>query len=140
RLSQPRGVALGPDGTLYFSDYGNGALRKISPSGQINNVVGPKAAGAPLGDEGPASSARVLAGHLSIDGRTGELYLADVGANAIRRIDRQGIIHTVVANAGLAADDLSGIAVAGNGDVYLAATEHNRAGVIVQVDPPPHRL
>ncbi len=40
RLQDPNGIALGPDGAIYVSDAGNGAIRKISADGRIDTLVG----------------------------------------------------------------------------------------------------
>ncbi len=40
QIDQPRGLALGPDGTLYFSDRNNGRVRMVSPEGRIQTLAG----------------------------------------------------------------------------------------------------
>ncbi len=40
RLSDPRGIALAPDGRLYIADAGNRCVRRIEPDGRITTVVG----------------------------------------------------------------------------------------------------
>ncbi len=39
-LNGPLGVAVAPDGTIYFGDAGNFRIRKVSPSGTISTVAG----------------------------------------------------------------------------------------------------
>ncbi len=40
RLQDPNGISIGPDGAIYVSDGGNGAIRKISADGRIDTLVG----------------------------------------------------------------------------------------------------
>src|SRR5207342_3372457 len=53
----PRGLALGPDGSLYVADSLNHRIRKITPDGIINTIAGTGVAGF-AGDGGPATSAQ----------------------------------------------------------------------------------
>jgi RHS repeat-associated protein len=39
-LSGPRGLAIGPDGSLYVVDQGNNRVRRITPDGLIQTVIG----------------------------------------------------------------------------------------------------
>ncbi|MGC4068861.1 MAG: RHS repeat-associated core domain-containing protein [Polyangiaceae bacterium] len=39
-LSSPRGLALGPDGSLYVVDQGNNRIRRVTPDGLIQTVIG----------------------------------------------------------------------------------------------------
>ena len=40
QLSDPRGLALGPDGSLYIADQKNNRIRRVTPDGFIQTVVG----------------------------------------------------------------------------------------------------
>ena len=40
RLSSPRGVAVGPDGSVYISDAGNDRIRQVTTNGVITSVAG----------------------------------------------------------------------------------------------------
>lgn len=39
-LKNPSGVTVGPDGSVYIADYGNGRVRRVSPDGIISTVAG----------------------------------------------------------------------------------------------------
>ncbi|MDB5097906.1 MAG: SMP-30/Gluconolaconase/LRE domain protein [Cyanobacteria bacterium RYN_339] len=54
QLNGPRGLAVGPDGTLFFADAGNHLIRKLTRDGQVKTVAGSGAAG---NADGPANAA-----------------------------------------------------------------------------------
>jgi sugar lactone lactonase YvrE len=88
-LNGPAGVALDVYGNLYIADNGNNAIRIVYANGIIGTAAGTlnsvETAGTGFsGDLGPATAAQVYqpAG-ITVDG-FGNLYIADVGNNAIR--------------------------------------------------------
>ena len=103
-LSGPRGVALGPDGSLYIADQLNGRIRRVGPDGIITTVAG---TGSSLssGDGGPATEAGVFGAADVAVGADGSLYIAETFGHRIRRVGPDGIITTV---AGTGAEDFSG--------------------------------
>jgi hypothetical protein len=119
-LGYPRGIAIGPDGSLYL-DEGRQAnpfvnatriVRRIGPDGIITTFAGSGIWGS-KGDGGPATQAQFsLSLNLAV-GPDGSVYIADVGNGRIRRVGTDGIIDTVlVVGAG-------GIAVGGDGSLYF---------------------
>ena len=92
-LNAPLGIVTDAADNVYFIDGGNFRIRKISPSGIIRNFAGTGANGHG-GDNGPATAATIgIAMDIDFDA-SGNLYVADVGNQYIRRIDNAGIITT----------------------------------------------
>jgi RHS repeat-associated protein len=100
-VGQCDGLAVGPDGSVYFSDLEisgqseSSRVRRILPNGILTTVAG----GAPTGyggDGGPALGAQLSN---SINGIAlapdGSIYIADSGNIVIRRVDPAGTISTV---------------------------------------------
>lgn len=106
RLSNPQGIAVGPDGTLFIADAGNFRIRRVSPNGTIMTAAGDGTL-AQTGDGGPASGAQVgiLAGMATSE--DGSLYFVDYRLDGgvrgrpslIRRIDANGILTTIAGGA-----------------------------------------
>jgi sugar lactone lactonase YvrE len=98
RLNCPSGLAYDANGNLFVADSINNRVRMIDPEGIITTVAG---AGPPgldrggyVGDGGPATEARLeFPVGLAIDG-TSNLYIADHGNDAIRKVDPAGTITT----------------------------------------------
>jgi YVTN family beta-propeller protein len=148
QLSYPTGVATAADGSLYIVDTSNHCLRRVGPDGTITTVAGNGALGY-SGDGGPAAAAQLNYPTSVALAADGNLYLADAGNNAIRRIGSDGTITTVAGNGtygysgdgGLAtAAQLSyptGVALATDGSLYIADNGRirlvNAAGIITTV-------
>jgi sugar lactone lactonase YvrE len=106
----PSAVAVGSGGDLYVADTGNNTIRRVTPQGVVTTLAGNAGAGGSLDGTGTAAYFRQPAG-IAIDG-SGNLYVADTGNNAIRKVTQGGVVTTLVGTAGTAttADDEVGAA------------------------------
>jgi YD repeat-containing protein len=133
QLGLPRGLAVGPDGSLYIADAANQRVRRIDGQGIITTIAGNGGYGS-VGDGGPATDAS-LSGPSDVDvAPDGTVYIADTNANRIRRVSTNGIISTFAGNGtyGFSGDGGSAVAaqlsaplslaVAPDGSVYIADT------------------
>jgi sugar lactone lactonase YvrE len=148
RFSNPKGLAVDPTGTIYVADWGSHVIRKITSGGVVTTLTG--AAGIAGASDGRLVNARFNGPTaVSLDA-AGNLWVADSGNNAIRRITSSGIVSTVAgllpsagnANTMGTADGIgtaarfsqpSGIAVDKSGNVYVADSANStiRKGVTV---------
>jgi sugar lactone lactonase YvrE len=104
-FNYPKGLALGPDGTLYVAD--NNAVRKIAHDGSVVTLAGGRRARVAAsanhafkytgGDvDGSAQVAEFAAPvALAVDG-SGYVYVADENNMAIRRVAPDGNVVTLV--------------------------------------------
>jgi streptogramin lyase len=135
---QPLGVALGPDGSIYFSDRSQGVVRAITPAGLYRTVAGTGAAGY-SGDGGPATAAQIGSNCGLAVGPGGDLYIADPSNSAVRRVDTAGIIHAFAGTGSPGFSGDGGPALAAQLDYcYFVAT--NAAGDVLICDSGNGRL
>lgn len=97
-INDPFGVVRGPDGALWFCEYGGQRIRKIGRDGRISTVAGTGQVGY-TGDGGPALQATFNKPHEIRFDAAGHVFIADMVNQAIRRIDaRTGVITTFAGN------------------------------------------
>lgn len=87
----PGGIAVDRNGNLYVSDTYNNRIRKISPAGVVSTLAGKAVKGSADG-KGTAASFSHPAG-IAVD-KNGDIYVADVGNNRIRKISPGGDVTT----------------------------------------------
>jgi uncharacterized protein (TIGR03437 family) len=93
-LSDAEGVAVDAAGNIYIADANDHRIRKVATDGTISTVAGGGFPGF-MGDGGPASAARLNTPYgIAVD-RAGNLYIADLGNNRVRKIGLDGTITTV---------------------------------------------
>lgn len=97
-INDPFGVVRGPDGALWFCEYGGQRIRRITREGRISTVAGTGQVGY-TGDGGPALQATFNKPHEIRFDAAGSIFIADMVNQAIRRIDaKTGIITTFAGN------------------------------------------
>ncbi len=120
QLSGPSAVALDAAGNLFIAD--GGLIRKILPSGIITTVAG---GGQDLpGDGGPATATQLsYPSGLAVDG-AGNLFIADYGANRVRKVSANGTISTVTGSGTVNAAPF-GVAIDSAGNLYIVDCCYN---------------
>lgn len=94
RLSEPFGVAVTGNGTVYVVERDGNRVRRVGADGTIGTVAGTGEAG-DTGDGGEATLARLNRPRAAAIAPDGSVFIADTGNNRIRRIARDGTITTV---------------------------------------------
>jgi sugar lactone lactonase YvrE len=137
-LNMPHELRFDRRGDLYIAERDNHTIRTVDrASGIISTVAGTGVAGF-SGDGGPAAKAQLRQPHSIVFDRDGALLICDIGNHRIRRVRLDtGVIDTYAGTgdaaatpdgAPLAGTPLRGprtMALAANGDLYLALREGN---------------
>jgi streptogramin lyase len=114
-LDRPLDLLEGPDGNLWFRNFGTKKLGRITPSGTITMFNTPM-----------LQSANSL-----INGPDGAIWFADAEADRIGRITMNGTITTYADPAGHV-DHPYSLVLAGDGHIWFGSPESNRIG---RIDP-----
>ena len=95
RLDQPYGVQAGPDGALYWADFGSNRILKLQ-AGKISVVAGSGVKGH-AGDGGRSRAAQLSAPHEVRFDSKANMYIAERDAHVVRFLDRKtGQVSTLV--------------------------------------------
>lgn len=95
-MNNPFGITQGPDGCLYFCEFGGNVVRRIDAKGIITTVAGTGQPGF-AGDGGPALQAQLNQPHEVQFGPDGRLYISDMSNHAIRALDlKTGTLSTPI--------------------------------------------
>jgi gliding motility-associated-like protein len=135
----PFGLAIDAAGNVYVADWGVDKIRKITPAGVVTTVAGGHGSGF---TDGPVAQAQFNSiFNVAVDG-AGNLYVADAGNNAIRKITPQGIVSTLAGGGAVGFQDgkgaaalfhaPSGLVVDKQGNVFVADEENE---VIRKITP-----
>jgi sugar lactone lactonase YvrE len=121
QLHGPTGIALDGQGNIYVADTESNVIRRIGTDGQVESFAGF------LGSSGLADGVGAAArfNHptaLAFD-HLGNLFVADTGNHAIRRIAPSHFVTTVVGGGIL--NSPNGIAFDGSGRLFIADTGNN---------------
>ena len=119
------GVTISSIGNLYISD-GNDVIRMIEhSSGIINTIAGNHSLGNGYsGDGGAATAAQFTSPEDVCFDISGNIYIADVGNNVIRKVDTFGIISTIAGNY------IMGAGYSGDGGSATSAELNNPRGIV----------
>ncbi|HWW83355.1 MAG TPA: glycosyltransferase, partial [Vicinamibacterales bacterium] len=102
-LNTPTAVSVAPNGDIYIADTFNYRIRMVeAKTGLIHTVAGDGSPGegTDVGDGGPATSAHLnMPSDLQIM-RNGDLYIADMHHNRVRKVDGKTRIMTTVVGSG----------------------------------------
>jgi uncharacterized repeat protein (TIGR01451 family) len=132
QFNNPNGVVIDASGNVYVTDIGNHLIRKITPAGLVSTLTGSLEGYA----DGIGSAARFenLSGP-AIDA-AGNIYVADIGNNRIRKITPAGVVSSVAGGAPLGYADGPiatarfdypfAVAVDAAGNIYVADIDNNR--------------
>jgi sugar lactone lactonase YvrE len=136
-LYYPTGLALDGKGNLFIADYFNNVIRKVDANGIITTVAGTNSAGF-SGDGGPATNAMFSDPRaVAVDAR-GNLFIADLGNERVRKVDTNGIVTTYAGtnaygfggDGGPATNAIlwgpAGVTVDTNGALFISDSSNNR--------------
>jgi uncharacterized protein (TIGR03437 family) len=91
-LKAPQALAWMPDGSLLIADTGNYRIRRLAPDGSIGTFAGLGGGDATIGNEGPATRARIGPPTSIAVAEDGSVFFFQDG-RILRKITPDGIIH-----------------------------------------------
>lgn len=145
-IHSPYGVVVDTNGNIYFADQENNRIRMVNTGGIISTIAGNGVSGY-SGDGGQSTAAELNLPTRVVWDKSGNFYITDEWNNVVRKVNSGGIISTVAGNYslgggyngdGIAATTAqlyapNGIAIASNGDMYIADYANYRIRMVNSV-------
>lgn len=97
-LNTPKGIAIGPDGSVYVADSGNDRIQKFSPLGEYI---------AYWGENGNANGKFDNPTDVAVS-QTGDVFVADFGNNRVQRFNSRGNYETKWGQLGIGDGQFNG--------------------------------
>jgi len=113
-FSAPDGIALDPFGNIYVSDSGNQCVREISTAGITSVIAGTCGTKGSFGDGRQATTAELNSPGIILFDTAGNLYIADLGNDRVRRVTSNGVIANYAGSGTIGAGGDGGYAIAAN--------------------------
>jgi sugar lactone lactonase YvrE len=126
RFRSPYGVAVDGAGNVLVADSHNRAIRKITPEGLVNTLVG-AASSSGYANDGGIASPFGLPADLAVDG-AGNVFVTDQDRGTVDKITPAGVVTTLAGSLGAP----FGVAVDGAGNVLVADLGNH---VVLKITP-----
>jgi DNA-binding beta-propeller fold protein YncE len=101
-INNPYGVVIGPDGALYWADFGSNRILRLDLNAKRINVIAGAGPKGHAGDGGSSKAALLSAPHEIRFDSKGNIFVAERDSHVVRHIDMKTQIITTVAGAGMA--------------------------------------
>jgi uncharacterized repeat protein (TIGR01451 family) len=132
-FNAPAGIAVNASGNVFVADTNNSVIKSIASDGTVTTFAG--VAGQPGLTDGLGVIARFNHPTALAFDALGNLYVADTGNNAIRKIAPSTLVSTVVSNLNAP----TGLAFESAGRLLIADSGNHMIRVAVAATPPPAR-
>jgi serine/threonine protein kinase len=140
RFWAPFGIAVNDAGNLFVADTANNTIREITPNGVTSTLAG--AAGHPGSKDGTGNEAQFRNPWSVTVDSSGNVLVADMSNNTIRKITPAGVVTTLAGQAGISgnADGFGssarfnhpfGVAVDSANNIYVSDTANNAIRKII---------
>jgi hypothetical protein len=141
QLNMPYAVTVDKDDNVLIADSDNNVIRKIGPDGIIHTIAGTGQSGFD-GDGGPALAAKFNSPQAFALDNNGRIYIDDEHNNAIRILEPDGRVQTLVGHKGpgFSGDggpaslaqiaDPEGIWVRRDGSILISARDNSRLRIV----------
>jgi sugar lactone lactonase YvrE len=133
RFNWPSSLTIDANGNLFVADNQNSTIRKVTSAGVVTTIAGfPRSGGAA---DGTGNVARFYNPNgLAVDA-AGNIYVADTGNNAIRKVTQAGVVTTLAGQSGNpgSADGIgsvvrfkspTGVAIDNSGNLFITDAQN----------------
>jgi sugar lactone lactonase YvrE len=139
----PQGVAVDSAGNVYVADTQNNTIRKITPTGVVTTLAGMAGYEHQGSADGIGSAAQFnWPSGVAVDG-AGNVYVADMRNNTIRKVTASGAVTTLAGRVGSSGgadgtgsaarfNNPAGLAVDSVGNVYVADNGNHAIRMVTQ--------